>query len=113
MTALSHHTVSINHAHPPTIADELLLATGAKYLKVKKGEDVFQEMAPCRFFHQLVSGSVRWINIDDTGKEFIQAMVEPGESFGELPLFDNAPYAASAIANENSLILRLQKERFL
>lgn len=113
MTGPSHLNISSSNSPQPTIAEELLLATGAKYLKVKKGDYVFKELTSCRFYHQLVSGTVRWINIDDSGKEFIQAVVEPGESFGELPLFDNAPYAASAIANENTLILRLKKETFL
>jgi CRP-like cAMP-binding protein len=113
MSQVLHHSFNNGNKLTPTIAEELLLASGAKYLPVKKGEYIFNELTSCRFYHQLAAGSIRWINIDDGGKEFIQAMVEPGESFGELPLFDNAPYAASAIANENSLILRCKKETFL
>jgi CRP-like cAMP-binding protein len=40
-------------------------------------------------------------------------MIEPGESFGELPLFDDEPYAATAIAIEDSIIIRLHKPVFL
>jgi CRP-like cAMP-binding protein len=39
-------------------------------------------------------------------------MSGPGESFGELHLFDDAGYAASAIANKETVILRLQKATF-
>jgi CRP/FNR family transcriptional regulator, cyclic AMP receptor protein len=40
-------------------------------------------------------------------------MVEEGESFGEMPLFDEAPYAATAIADEDCVLIRLHKTNFL
>jgi CRP/FNR family transcriptional regulator, cyclic AMP receptor protein len=92
---------------------DTLLAWGATYKKVAAEEIIFQEGQQCNFYYQLVSGSVRWVNIDEEGKEFIQNFVEPGECFGEFPLFDGSPYAASAIANENSVIIRLHKSTFL
>jgi CRP/FNR family cyclic AMP-dependent transcriptional regulator len=91
---------------------ETLLAWGATYKKLAADETIFQEGSEGRFYHQLVSGSVRWINITDTGKEFIQNIIEPGECFGELPLFDDGVYAASAVANKESVILRLNKNTF-
>lgn len=112
----------ISHSLPPadsaakskTMIDvNLLLALGATFRDVAKGEIIFQEGSHCRFYHQLVSGSVRWVNTDDKGKEYIQSFIEPGESFGEFPLFDDGPYAASAIANEDAVVLRLKKETFL
>jgi CRP/FNR family transcriptional regulator, cyclic AMP receptor protein len=90
-----------------------LLAWGAVYKKVNTGDFIFQEGGSASFYYQLVSGSVRWVNINDEGREFLQVMIEPGESFGELPLFDGQPYAASAIANESSVVIRLQKDVFL
>ena len=91
---------------------DTLLAWGATYKKVSADETIFREGAEGHFYYQLVSGSVRWISITDDGREFIQSMIEPGEAFGELPLFDDAPYAASAIANKESVILRLHKSTF-
>ncbi len=91
---------------------DTLLAWGATYRKVAPEETIFREGAESHFYYQLVNGSVRWINITDDGREFIQNMVEPGEAFGELPLFDDAVYAASAIANTESVILRLHKNTF-
>lgn len=96
-----------------TIDINTLLAWGATYKKVSKNEVIFNEGGHCSFYHQLVSGSVRWININDEGKEILQLMVEPGESFGDLPLFDDAPYAATSLANEDSVIIRLNKTTFL
>ncbi len=91
---------------------DTLLAWGAVYKKLEPEEIIFQEDSECHFYHQLVSGSVRWTNIKDDGGEFIQNMIEPGESFGELPLFDGSAYAASAITNKDSVVIRLHKASF-
>ncbi len=92
---------------------DMLLAMGAQFKDVPKGGLVFQEGGSCRFYHQLVTGYVRWVNVTDEGRECLQHIVLPGESFGELPLFDNRPYAAAAVACEDSVILRLKKETFM
>jgi CRP/FNR family transcriptional regulator, cyclic AMP receptor protein len=92
---------------------DLLLAWGATYKKINAGEIIFKEGQACFFYHQLISGKVRWANVDDNGKECIHTIVEPGESFGELPLFDNEPYAATATAEKDSIIIRLHKPTFL
>ncbi len=90
----------------------ILLSLGAAYKKVNAGEIIFHEGAEAHFYYQLVSGGVRWVNITDSGSEFIQNMIEPGECFGELPLFDGEPFAASAIADTNSVIIRLHISSF-
>jgi len=91
---------------------DLLLAWGAAFKKVPKGNTIFSEGTSCSFYYQLVSGQVRWVNIDEEGKEFVQNIAEPGECFGELPLFDDEPYVASAIADEDSVVIRLHKPVF-
>lgn len=93
--------------------EDLLISLGAVYKKIKKGEFIFQEGAKCYYYFQLIKGSVSWVNFDVDGKGFIQYMVEEGETFGELPLFDNLPYAANAIAETDSIIIRLPKVTFL
>ena len=94
------------------ISIDTLLAWGATYKKIGSEETIFREGTECHFYYQLVSGSVRWINIDDKGNEFIQYMISPGESFGEFSLFDDYPYAANAVANADSVIIRLHKSTF-
>lgn len=91
---------------------DMLLAWGAAYKKVSAGEMIFREGTQSSFYYQLVSGTVRWVNIDDEGREFIQTIIEPGECFGEFPLFDEEPFAASAIADEDSVIIRLHRSSF-
>ena len=92
---------------------DTLLAWGAVYKKVAAGEVIFREGTQAQFYCQLVSGSVRWMNINEEGKEFLQVMIEPGECFGELPMFDDEPYAATAIADKDSVIIRLHRSTFL
>lgn len=90
-----------------------LLAWGATFKKIEAGEYIFREGTECHFYYQIVSGTVRWVNTNDDGREFIQDIISAGQCFGELPLFDDQPYAASAIANSTGLLLRLQKSSFL
>jgi CRP-like cAMP-binding protein len=89
------------------------LTWGATYKKVRKDEVIFQEGSQGFFYYQLVNGKIKWINLDDNGKEFIQCIINEGESFGELPLLDDGPYVATAVALEDGVVLRLRKETFL
>jgi len=92
---------------------DLLLAWGATYKKVAPSETIFREGTEGRFYYQLVSGALNWVNINEQGGEFLQDIVEPGESFGEFHLFDDSVYAATAIASKESVIIRLNKITFL
>ncbi len=90
----------------------ILLDAGAVYKKYKAGEIIFKEGNPSIFYYQLITGKVRWVNINDKGKEFLQVIIEKGECFGEFPLFDDRPFAATAIADTDILILILHKQSF-
>lgn len=94
------------------IDSDLLIAWGATYKKITAGDMIFAEGAQAYFYYQVVSGGVRWINIKDDGTEFIHHIMGEGESFGELPLFDDEVYAATAVAETDGYILRLRKEYF-
>ncbi len=95
------------------IDSELLLAHGAVYKKFKANEPIFMEGDACSYYHEVVTGELKLINIDHEGRECVHAIIEAGESFGEFPLFDDAPYAASAIAESECEVLRLHKPLFL
>jgi CRP/FNR family transcriptional regulator, cyclic AMP receptor protein len=92
---------------------DLLLAWGATYKKLDPGEIIFKEGAGCQFYMQLITGTVKWYNIDEEGKEYIQTILEAGECFGEIPLFDGGTYAATAVAESPTMIIRLSKPSFL
>lgn len=94
------------------ISEDVLLARGAVYKKIKKGNLIFTEGSKCYFYFQLVEGKVSWINYDADGKAFIQSIIQPGECFGELPLFDDESYAANSIAETDSVVIQLPKTTF-
>lgn len=94
------------------INTDLLLSRGAAFKKVAAGDLIFLEGTQAHFYFQLESGCVKWLNIDDSGVEFIHDIVAPGECFGEIPLFDKQPYAATAIAETDAVILRLHESSF-
>ncbi len=91
----------------------ILLTWGAVYKKVFAGDIIFQEGEQAYHYYQLISGRIKWVNFADDDKEYIQYIIEAGECFGELPLLDNGLYPATAIAENDSIILKLKKEHFL
>lgn len=90
----------------------LLLQKGGAYRELHSGEVIFNQGNPAVFYHQLISGRVRWATLQDNGKEVLHSIVEPGESFGDLPVFDEGTYSASAIADTPSKLIRLRIESF-
>ena len=91
---------------------DTLLSWGATYKHIDSDEILFKEGAQCMYYYQLVSGQIRWVNISEEGKEYLQSIIESNQSVGELPLFDDGVYAATAIANKKCTLLRLNKFRF-
>lgn len=91
---------------------ELLLERGAVYRKCDANEVVFSEGMHAAFYYQLISGRVRWASFSEDGKEVLHRIAEAGECFGEFSLFDGEPYAASAIADIPSVMLKLSVESF-
>lgn len=91
----------------------LLLENGAAYRRAEPGEIVFNEGEGATYYYQVVEGRLRWCNLLDDGREVLHKIVEPGDVFGEFPLFDDGVYSASAIADRRSVLLRLSKIKFL
>ncbi|MBV4356342.1 Crp/Fnr family transcriptional regulator [Pinibacter aurantiacus] len=94
------------------INTNLLLSLGACYRKVEAGDYIFKEGNHCNFYHQVEEGKIKLVNIDDSGKEFLQDIAESGDCIGEIPLFNNGSYVVSAVAISDSIVLRLSKDRF-
>lgn len=95
------------------IQQDLLFACGGNCRKYEKNQPIFFEGNKAMFYYQVMEGSVRMVNTNEDGKEFIQGIFKNGESFGEPVLFIDEPYPATAIANETSVILRITKEQFI
>ncbi len=96
----------------PQIDLELLLSYGANCKKYAKGEILFYEGDEALYYYQIVEGSVKMYNSNDEGKEYTQGYFSEGQSFGEPPMFIDECYPASAMAFQDTEILKLHKDRF-
>lgn len=86
---------------------DLLTAWGGVYKKYEKHEQIFRENEHPRYYYQIVEGSVKMYNANEDGKEFLQGIFYPGQSFGEPPIFINEPYPASAMCLMKSIIIKV------
>ena len=64
----------------------------------ERGEVVLLEGEPAEALFFVVSGAVKVFKTSAEGKEQILNIVRPGESFNDVPIFDDAPNPASAQA---------------
>jgi CRP/FNR family transcriptional regulator, cyclic AMP receptor protein len=63
--------------------------------------------------YAVVDGLVRiWVG-SDSGKELTFSIMEPGDVFGEIALLDGLPRTANATAQEQTLLLVIQRSAFL
>ena len=84
----------------------------SKEKKVKKNEIVFKEGDIGDAFYLIVTGSVRISTlVPGVGEEALTILGE-GEYFGEMALIDDAPRSASAIANDDGMLLYIGKDDF-
>jgi CRP/FNR family transcriptional regulator len=66
--------------------------------KVERGEVILLEGEPAEALFFVASGVVKVFKTSAEGKEQILTLVRPGESFNDVPLFDDGPNPASAEA---------------
>lgn len=92
---------------------DLLITWGGIFRKCQKDQTIFYEGDKALFYYEVIEGSVKMVNINDDGKEFIQGIFKPGESFGEPVLLIDEPYPASAVANEDCILIRITKQNFI
>ena len=77
------------------------------------GEFVFWDGDDPDSFYVLAEGKIKVLKHASSGKEFIVAFFGPGEMFGEVAVFENKPYPASAQAAEPTRVLAIERGRFL
>lgn len=76
------------------------------------GELLFYEGEPCKGLHIISRGQVRIFKSSASGREQVLAVNVAGESVAELPVFDDGPYPASAIATEETEIAFISRKDF-
>ena len=86
------------------------LATERNFMS---NEFVFWEGDSPVWFYIIAEGQVKVLKHASTGKEFIIAFFNPGEMFGEVAVFENKPYPASAQAITKTRVVAIKREDFL
>jgi CRP/FNR family transcriptional regulator len=65
------------------------------------------------WFYIIAEGKVKVIKYSSSGREFIIAFFGPGEIFGEVAVFENKPYPASAQAATETKVVGIKREDLL
>jgi CRP/FNR family transcriptional regulator, cyclic AMP receptor protein len=68
---------------------------------------IFEEGDPADELYVVKSGRIAIGRRSFDGRESLVALMEPGDLFGEMPLFDDGDRSASARALERSVVLRI------
>lgn len=76
-------------------------------------EFIFWEGDTPEWFYIIAEGKVKVLKHSSLGKEFIIAFFGPGEIFGEVAVFENKPYPASAQSVTETTVIGIKKDDFL
>jgi CRP/FNR family cyclic AMP-dependent transcriptional regulator len=93
-----------------SIKEDLLYSSGATEEQYNAGDYIFRESGMPHFYYQISSGEVKLNNYNHDGKEFIQTILRPDESFGTSMLFIHKVYPVNAIAISKCVIIKIRKE---
>lgn len=92
---------------------DILKSYGASIRNYKKGEYIFREGDPARYFYQVIDGQVKTSCSNEDGKTFTFMIFKHGDSFGEPSVFLNKTYPFNAIADTDCIVLSLNKDAFI
>jgi CRP/FNR family transcriptional regulator/CRP/FNR family cyclic AMP-dependent transcriptional regulator len=78
-----------------------------------RGETIFHKGDPGNSLYFITDGQVKVVLPSETGEEMILGVLETGDLFGELALFDGLPRSATMVAVQNTDVLLLYRDDFL
>jgi CRP/FNR family transcriptional regulator len=86
------------------------LAKHAAKVQFKKGEMLFLSGEEAKGLFVIVDGKVRAFRHNAEGREHVMHVDKAGAVMAEVPIFDDGPYPASAIAEEDTIALFIAKD---
>jgi len=90
-------------------AEALAVVVGAsEVLSLRRNDIVFQEHEPPDQLYVVQSGRIAIATISVDGRESVMALMEPGDLFGEMPMFDGGTRSAGARALEPSELVAVR-----
>lgn len=93
-------------------ADIDVLLSHAKIRNFKKNSIIMTEGDSSNSLYMVKTGRVKIYVSEEDGKELTLNVMEEGDYFGELSLFDGNPRSTSAVTTENTDLLVIQKSDF-
>ena len=81
------------------------LVAAAVLVELRKGSALFQAGEPGGTLYVVLRGRVRIEGVGEDGNVIVHRVIESGEVFGEISLFDHGARSAGALANEDSTLL--------
>jgi CRP/FNR family transcriptional regulator, cyclic AMP receptor protein len=79
----------------------------------QRGATIFHKGDPGTGLYLITQGRVKVITPSETGEEALLAMLESGDVFGELALFDGLPRSATVVALQQTGVLLLYRDDFV
>ena len=86
------------------------LATERNFMS---SEFVFWDGDTPEWFYIVAKGKVKILKHSSSGREFVISFFGPGEMFGEVAVFENKPYPASAQAVAETKVIGIRREELL
>jgi CRP/FNR family transcriptional regulator, cyclic AMP receptor protein len=93
---------------PPDVLEEL--AGLVVHRRYRKGSSIFVQGEAGARCYAIATGAVRISAYHTDGREAVLAVLGPGDVFGELALFDDAPRSADASVIEDAELLSLDRD---
>jgi len=95
-----------------SLTDEELRALAARAVekRLAREEVVFVEGEPAHGLYVIVSGALRAFRTGADGREQVVHTERAGALIAEVPVFDDGVYPATAVADEDSVLLSLAKQ---
>ena len=78
-------------------------------LRLQKGEMLFLSGEPARGLFVVVSGKIRAFQQNEDGREQVMYVDAAGSVLGDVAVFDDGPYPASAMAESDANVLFIEK----
>src|SRR5690606_7607897 len=94
-------------------ADLTALALRTTERHLKRGEILFLTGEPARGLYVVVEGSIRAYRVAADGREQTIHVERAGATFAEVPVFDEGTYPSTTAAEEDSVVLFIEKRDVL
>ena len=97
------------------LSDEHLekLSSIASTLNFDRGEIIFHDGDKGNGLYMVEKGKIKVFKLSFEGKEQILHIYGPGNTFGEVPVFEGKNFPASSMALEKSVIIFLPRNKFV